>query len=476
MSGMGPGVTEAPRPRLSAPPGTERSTGLWDRLSILEQGPTALVMDRGNGKWALVPASTVRLVRLLLVDEAALPEPVRVQRQSVAEELAALGLGGPAFQASGDLRTLILKLTNACNYACTYCYDFEAAEGRLRMELETAVAAVEQALDIAPTSLQVIFHGGEPTLVFSLLRDIVLRTEPLAARLGKRLVFTGQTNLSRLTREMVDFSREHRIGWGISLDGPPALNDQLRVLRDGGGTYSRFQGALEEFPDFVRGCPVLSTITSVTDAWLLPIARHFRDLGCAGWGWSLFQPVGRGREFARHLDLSVDRLIASWNELFDAVEDGEFDGFPVRPILEYVDNFVDGPRGSMCKRKDCGAGRDLMSISADGAIEACDCIDRTGPLAGLGRLDPLRSDSLREARQGEKAEMIRSRDVERGKCASCIWLSVCGGTCLAYAPSLHGVWEAECAVAMNAFERVAASMAASDRLRAYRRSCQHRVS
>lgn len=448
----------------------------WDRLAVLDQGATALVMDRGNGKWALVTASDIPLVRLLTTNPAALPNALRVRRDRLAEEFAELGLGGPAHHPPGHLRTLILKLTNACNYACAYCYDFEAAEGRMRLELRTAVAAVEQALELAPTSLHVIFHGGEPTLVFPLLKQIVLATEPTAHARGKKLVYSGQTNLSRLDRDMIEFSREHGVVWGISLDGPPTLNDRLRTLHSGAGTYSAFERALAEFPDFVRTCAILSTITAVTDAYLLPIARHFRDLDCAGWGWSLFQPVGRGRDASRHLDFSVERLIASWNELFDAVEAGEFDGFPVRPVLEYLDNFFEGPHVSMCKRKECGAGRDLMSISADGTVEACDCIDRTGPLAGLGRLDFQDADSLRRARDSEKAERIRSRDVELGKCGACAWLAICGGTCLAYAPTLHGVWEAECAVAMNAFERIARSATSSDRLREYRQSCKKQVS
>ena len=35
-------------------------------------------------------------------------------------------------------------------------------------------------------------------------------------------------------------------------------------------------------------------------------------------------------------EFSVDALIDSWNELFDAVVGGEFDGFPVMPVLKYV--------------------------------------------------------------------------------------------------------------------------------------------
>jgi uncharacterized protein len=218
----------------------------------------------------------------------------------------------------------------------------------------------------------------------------------------------------------------------------------------------------------------MTTITSATDEHLLTIARYFRDLGLSCWDWSLFQPIGRGRMTAQAIEFSIDAVIDSWNELFDAVIGGEFDGFPVMPVLKYVDNFLDGPGNNMCMRKECGAGRDLLSLSADKTIEACDCIDPSGDLSNLGKFDPAVPHALKAAKDGDKAKLIRSRDVRVGRCDTCIWLAVCGGTCLAHAGELHGVWEAQCELALNAFGRVAASVTQSNALRRYRESCQRR--
>ena len=428
-------------------------------------------MDRATGRSLFVPRTQEPLLRLAASPADEVPAGLREVRRRLVSELAAAGVGTlpePRFDA---LNTLILKLTKACNYGCTYCYDYEPTDRATHLDVELALKTVGEALELCEGWLQLIFHGGEPFLMFDHIERIVLFAEEEAARCGKRIIFNGQTNLSRLNDDNVRFSIEHGIHWGFSLDGPPQRNDTFRVLRNGTGTHDHFLEALRRYPEFVRNCGVSATITAANHDDLLGVSRYFRDCGLSGWDWTLFQPIGRARS-SDEMDFDVGRLIVSWNELFDAVAAGEFDGFAVKPVLKYVDNLVLGPGQNMCMRKDCGAARDLMSVSSDGQLEACDCIDRTGPLAGLGHASTT---SLAQARQSETAQRIRSRDTTRSKCDDCIWLAVCGGSCLAYAPGLHEVYEKECQVALNAFDRVTADLARSDRLLRYRQSCYERA-
>jgi len=447
--------------------GTPLSQVAAGRIATLERGSKLLVMDRVTGRSVYVPQTSHQLLRLLGTEEDRLPPNVASLRRDLMTELAGYGVGGAVPPPAETLNTLILKLTNACNYACTYCYDYEPEETATTLELEVALRAVAEALQLCTKGLQIIFHGGEPFLAFEHIKRIVLAGEPLAARLGKRLIFRGQTNLSRLTPESVDFSLEHDIHWGFSLDGPARQNDVFRVLRSGAGTYERFEKAVAQFPEFVRSCNAMATITSANYDNLLGISRDFQSLGLRGWDWSLFQPVGRGRSHTE-IYFDIEKLVGAWNELFDAVVSGEFDGFAVSPVLKYLDNFINGPGRNMCMRKECGAGRDLLSISSDGTIEACDCIDPHGPLANLGNMKLV---TLTRARDSDTARLIRSRKVEQGRCERCLWLAVCGGTCLARAQSLDGICEDECQLALNAFDRISSELAESTRLRDYLNNC-----
>jgi uncharacterized protein len=436
------------------------------RIGILARRDRLLVMDRWTGRSVFLDSDRGDYLKLAATPAQELPQPLLTTRMKVIEELAEHGLGAEERRRPGDLNTIILKLTNACNYGCTYCYDYESDESATHLDLSAAQNAVSQALAISNPGLQVIFHGGEPFLVFDRILKIVAAARQEAAILGKQIVFHGQTNLSLLTEENVRASEAAGIRWGFSLDGPPESN-ALRVLKNGQGTFERFENAYRRFPEFVRGCRAMATITATNQDRLLELARFFQSYGLPGWDWSLFQAIGRGRGLEADLDPEV--LIASWNGLLDAVAEGEFDGFAISPVLKYLDNFILGPGHHMCLRRECGAARDLVSISANGQIEACDCIDPHGPLAHLGHIGSV---SLEAARNSPIAERIRSRDVTKGKCGSCIWLGVCGGTCMARSPGLNEVDDLECAVALNAFDRISMDLAGPRRLLRYFNSCR----
>jgi len=446
---------------------TQPSRVASSRIAVLERGSKLLLMDRYTGRSVYAPKTSGQTLRLLGTSEDRLPPELASVRRQLTATLASQGLGGPLPPRSDTLNTLILKLTNACNYACTYCYDYEPEETATTLNLELAIRSVTEALETCTKGLQVVFHGGEPFLVFEHIKQIVLAGEDLARRLGKQVIFAGQTNLSRLTAETISFSQEHGIHWGFSLDGPARQNDVFRVLRSGAGTHDRFERALAQFPEFVRSCSAMATITSANYDNLLGISCYFQSRGLRGWDWSLFQPIGRGR-WHPEVYFEIDKLIDSWNELFDAVVSGEFDGFAVSPIIKYVENFINGPGRNMCMRKGCGAGRDLLSISSDGQIEACDCIDPHGPLSNLGNTKLI---TLTRAHDSETAKLIRSRDVEKGRCGTCIWLAVCGGTCMARAQTLDGICEDECQLALNAFDRISSHLSESARLRDYLNGC-----
>jgi uncharacterized protein len=430
-----------------------------------------LVIDRVSGRWLTLETQFMPLLSLIGARPPELPPHVREQVASLRGilEQHAVGIAGSE-RRFGGLNTVILKLTNACNFACAYCYDYEAFERATTLPLPLASRALEQALDLVADELWVILHGGEPMLQWQLVESLVVAGERLAATRGKRINFVGQSNLSRLNDRVVEFSREHDIVWGVSVDGVPEVHDHFRTDHKGRGTYDSFADALQRYPEFVRSCGVMSTITAANQSRLLECARHFHALGMPSWDWSLFQPIGRGRASAHQFLPDTEALVEAWDELFVAVESGEFDGFPVLPIKKYLQNFIAGPSGNMCMRPECGAARDLLSISANGTIEACDCIDPTGPLAHLG---DLHTTTLADARESPVAQSIRGRDLTKSPCAECLWFGVCGGSCLAHAPSLNEVWADGCAVAMRAFDRISDSLVRSDRLVQYLTSVAH---
>jgi uncharacterized protein len=401
--------------------------------------------------------------------------PTFISNYSIANRVSELteileerGIGIDAPIINETLNTVILKLTKACNLACTYCYDFEKEDKARHMEKQVAMDAIHQAIDMCKGKINFILHGGEPMLVWDLIEELVIYGNDYAKSKQVTVQFIGQTNLTRVDKRKIDFSKKFDIRWGVSFDGKGILTDKYRVKHNGQGSYETMVEMIKLYPEFIQTTNALSTITSVNQQYLLEIAMDTQELGFSGWDWTLFQAIGRGRSFTE-FDIDIDTLIQAWDRLFDEVLKGRFMGFSIKPILKYVDNFLDGPTSNMCMRSKCGAGRDLLSVSFDGTIEACDCIDTCGSLSNLGN---MKTEGLLLAKNSEKAAFIRSREVETLQCGSCMWQAVCGGTCLARAGGVTEISEHECLLSMHIFDRISTSVATNNILIQYKKSCE----
>jgi len=131
------------------------------------------------------------------------------------------------------LRYLILALTTRCNLSCAYCYigggglgtDMgpEAMDAAFNLA-RRAVSPAEWGDGSGGGPLHIQLTGGEPTLVPRLIERAIRKTRALA-----RPVTLGiQTNAARLTPAMASLLRENGVQVGVSLDGPPAVQDRLR--------------------------------------------------------------------------------------------------------------------------------------------------------------------------------------------------------------------------------------------------------
>jgi uncharacterized protein len=116
---------------------------------------------------------------------------------------------------------LVLILTTRCDLKCAYCYNGDQPP----LDMDRRVLAQSLALAASgegPLRLQLT--GGEPTLVPELIEAVAQEAEKL--RRPYRLCL--QTNATLLDRPYVKTLKKLKVEVGVSLDGPPELNDELR--------------------------------------------------------------------------------------------------------------------------------------------------------------------------------------------------------------------------------------------------------
>jgi uncharacterized protein len=465
--------TFVPLPVLSAPRRWKVARPIHERRVTDD---CVLLIHPQSGCWVMVRPEAVEAVRAFLAacESGELDDlggsgrfPLFDQLRDcglIQEQLSAAGCQGGCSGSQGALNTLILKLVGYCDLACRYCYDYHAATYSRRLSNEVARRAIVDSLGRSGPLLQILFHGGEPLLAIDQIRSLVPFAQEAARAAGRTVKFTVQTNGRHFLPETIDFLLENRVAIGVSLDGPPEINDRNRVDHAGRGHFAEIETALRSDPRLQAAVGVLTTVTRTNATRLLETAKYFRDLGIKRWDTTLFQPLGRATGASAQFAPPTDAIIRSYLVLFDAVEAGDFEGMAVLPVLRYVRNVLTTERRSMCLRDGCGAARDLVSISVDGTIQSCDCIG--DPTLSLGRMD---REGIGEALESPVAEAIRSRSTSAlSPCRECDWRSFCGGTCLARS-GLKQVDEQECQIALTVFPEIFRRLAQSDRLKRYAR-------
>ena len=147
------------------------------------------------------------------------------------------------------LTTMVLNVTNQCNLACTYCYEYgedkivDTENGRQAEVHERGDGArqrrVPAAREPANRVAHLTFFGGETLLNFPVLQNRRSHMRGGARRRRARTIdFSLTTNATLLRPEIIEFLAENHVGVTVSIDGPqrdagqvPRLPQRQRQLR-----------------------------------------------------------------------------------------------------------------------------------------------------------------------------------------------------------------------------------------------------
>jgi serine-type anaerobic sulfatase-maturating enzyme len=126
--------------------------------------------------------------------------------------------------------TLIVKLTNACDMKCRYCF-IEPSVYHKKMKLATAQRVVRAFLESDYfETVHFVWHGGEPLLRGPQFFQRIFDEQRACAT---RVTYSNstQTNATHLGDDVLDLLLANDVSIGLSLDGPASLNDLSRTAR-----------------------------------------------------------------------------------------------------------------------------------------------------------------------------------------------------------------------------------------------------
>jgi uncharacterized protein len=304
------------------------------------------------------------------------------------------------------VRYLVLWLTSACNLrcACCYCGDQPART----MSFDVARAAVELAA-ASGLPFHVQMAGGEPSLV----PELVEAVGQMVRQARWPATMAVQTNGTLIDKRFIDLCRRFSISVGISVDGPPDVQD--RVRKDAGAAFRGLM-LLDRANMEVRVTTTVCALNVMDLGRLILALASFANVR----GIALDPVVLKGNA------LKQDAIIPSTKSLCDGVRT-MFD------MLEVVNRFRSNPirwreldsvrnalKGNGKQRNYCHAcGGESLAVHPDGTVYPCGQTvgDPAMQVGSLDRVDWRRlHDIFLDVRLG-------------GDCPGCLLEERCPGDC-----------------------------------------------
>ncbi len=336
------------------------------------------------------------------------------------------------------VKALCLHIAHDCNLACRYCF---AGEGEYKgdrslMSPEVGRAALDFLVQNSGSrhNLEVDFFGGEPTMNFDVVREIVRYGRSLEDKYDKHFRFTLTTNGILLDDEIMDFANREMDNVVLSIDGRKEVNDYMRPTKNGRSSYDiimpkfiRFAESRQQERYYVRG-----TFTRRN----LDFSRDVLHLADAGFKQISMEPVVSSPEepySIREEDLPVifeeyDRLAA---EMVSRSREGRWFNF-----FHFMIDLTGGP--CVAKRlSGCGSGTEYLAVTPWGDLYPCHQF--------VGEKDYLLGDVYKGIERAEICDAFRSCNVyTKKKCRDCFARFYCSGGCAANSYKFHGTIDDTC--------------------------------
>ena len=357
------------------------------------------------------------------------------------------------------IKALCLHVAHTCNLNCSYCF---ASQGkyhgeRALMSFEVGKRALDFLIENSGTrkNLEVDFFGGEPSLNFEVVKQLVEYAREVEGKYGKNFRFTYTTNGMILTDEMIEFVNRECHNVVLSLDGRREVNDHFRRDYLGRGSYDtivpNFQKLVKSRGGkgyYVRGTFTHNNVDFTNDLF------HMADLGFTELS---MEPVvcPPGDPYAL-TEEDMPKLFEQYEILAKEMLKRKKEGRPIT-FYHYMLDLKNGP--CIYKRiTGCGSGTEYMAVTPWGELFPCHQFvgDEKYSLGNV--FDGVHNTEIQDS--------FRScNSYSREKCRDCWAKLYCSGGCAANAyhatGSINGVYEygcelfkkrIECAVMMQVAE------------------------
>ena len=330
------------------------------------------------------------------------------------------------------VKALCLHIAHDCNLACKYCF---AEEGeyhgkRELMSYEVGKAALDFLIAGSGNrhNLEVDFFGGEPTLNFQVVKDLVAYGRSQEKAHDKKFRFTLTTNGVLLNDEIMEFANQEMDNVVLSIDGRKDVHDFMRPFPNGSGSYDIVVPKYQKFADsrdqmryYVRGTFTHHNLDFAKDV------LHLADLGFKQISVEPVVAPDDADYAIREEDLP--QLFEEYDQLAKEIIKRKENGL-VFNFFHFMIDLEGGP--CVAKRlSGCGSGTEYLAVTPWGDLYPCHQF--------VGNEKFYLGNVFEGVKHPEICQEFKSCNVySKEKCRKCFARFYCSGGCAANSYNFHG--------------------------------------
>ncbi len=278
---------------------------------------------------------------------------------------------------SGPVKAMCLHIAHDCNLRCKYCFASTGEYGgkRALMSAEVGKKAIDYLLKYSygRKNLELDFFGGEPTMNFDAVKEVVAYARSKEKEYGKNFRFTITTNGVLLDDDKIDFINREMYNCVLSLDGRKEINDAIRPTANGKGSYDLIVPKYQKLVEARRKCPdnrnqyyVRGTFTKKNLDFTQDVL-HLFDLG---FDQVSVEPVV-SPEYKDYAITEEDlpRIFQEYETLANTVLQLKKEGKKFN-FFHFMIDLDQGPC-AIKRLRGCGCGNEYVAVTPEGDVYPC---------------------------------------------------------------------------------------------------------
>ena len=324
----------------------------------------------------------------------------------------------------------IFVVSKNCNFNCIYCQAGKLKQGKkYNMTKEISKKAVDIALESPSQYLTFEFQGGEPLNNFEVIKYIVEYSKSISK--GKYIEYNVVSNLTKLTKEMIDFFQKENISICTSIDGDRKLQNINRPYK-GHDSYQETVNKINKLKEIGIKINAIETTTKYSLNKYKEIIDEYINLGLESIFIRPLTKLGKAdnnwknigyepEEFLEFYKKSLEYIIEK-NKKGIFLSEGHSNIFLKKILLNKPVNYME-------LRSPCGGAIGQIAYYYDGDIYTC---DEGRMLAEMGndsfKLGNVYKNTYSDLIQNDstKAMCISSCIECLPYCNSCVYMPYCG--------------------------------------------------